>query len=79
MKGLMESREAQALMKNEGAVNALRESRDGQKLMELAGKQDLAAAVEKGDTQRVQAAVAQMLSTESGKRLAEELKRLIGR
>ena len=77
MNGLMESEEAKKLLGNREKVEALSKSGDGRLVMELAEKNDLAGALKSGDTAKVQSAVSDILSTESGKRLMAELNKLM--
>ena len=70
---------ARSLQANAASIQKLADSADGKKVRALLGDEQLAArALETGDAAELKKIVERVLSTEEGKRLAGQLKDLLG-
>ena len=71
--------QARSLKANAGDIRKLAESRDGKKVRKLLGdEQKVAKALETGDAAELKKVMERVLSTDEGKRLAGQLKDLLG-
>lgn len=70
---------ARSLQANAGSIQKLAESADGKKVRKLLGDEGKAAkALETGDAAELRRIMERVLSTEEGRRLAGQLKDLLG-
>ena len=70
---------ARSLQANAGSIQKLAESVDGKKVRKLLGDEGKAAkALETGDAAELKRIMERVLSTEEGRRLAGQLKDLLG-
>ena len=70
---------ARSLQANAGNIQKLAESEDGKKVRKLLGDEKKAArALETGDAAELKQIMERVLSTEEGRRLAGQLKDLLG-
>ena len=71
---LLKGDRAEALKQNAKEIRKLAQSTDGKKVRSLMGdEQKVAEALEKGDTETLKKLMTQVLSTEEGSRLAQQL------
>ena len=78
-KNLMTEDRAKSLKANAGNIQKLAESADGQKVRKLLWDEQRAAkALETGDAAELRQIMERVLSTEEGRRLAGQLKDLLG-
>ncbi len=76
---LLNQDQANALERNAGSLQKLAESPDGRKVRKLLGDEQRAAkALETGDAAELKRIMERVLSTEEGRRLAGQLKDLLG-
>ena len=75
---LLNGEKAEVLKQNEKELRKLALSSDGKKVRSLMGdEKKLAEALEKGDTETLKNLMTQVLNTEEGNRLAQQLKELM--
>ena len=71
---LLKGEKAAVLKQNAEEIRKLAQSSDGEKVRSLLGdEKKVAKALEKGDTETLKNLMAQVLSTEEGNRLAQQL------
>lgn len=74
----MKSKDSSKIMSKADEIKKIATSNDGQKVMKMMGNTDkLKAAMEKGDTDTLQNVIKNVLSTEEGARLAQQLSELL--
>lgn len=61
-----------------GDIKKLAESADGMKLADMIDSQKLESAARNGDSEALRAMLGQLLSTQEGKRLAENVRKIMG-
>lgn len=77
--GFLDEDKAQALKANAGSIQKLAESADGKKVRRLLGdEKKVARALENGDAAELKQLMERVLSTDEGRRLAGQLKDLLG-
>jgi hypothetical protein len=76
---LINSQSGGMLGKKNAELKKLADSTEGKKLKEIIDRQgvDIAGAIEKGDVNSMKSALANILSTKEGARLAEQLKKMM--
>ena len=76
---LLNGEKAAALKENSQSIQKLAQSPDGKKVRALLGdEKQVAKALEQGNGEELKKLMTKVLSTEEGRRLAEQLKGLIG-
>ncbi len=79
LEDLLTADKARSLKANAGSIQKLADSADGKKVRKLLGDEQRAAkALETGDAAELRKIMERVLSSEEGKRLAGQLKDLLG-
>ena len=74
----MNSNKGEKIMSKADEIKKIAKSNDGKKVMKMMGNtNDLKAAMEKGDTETLQNVIKNVMSTEEGARLAQQLSDLL--
>ena len=76
---LLDGERAEALRHNAKDIRKLAQSRDGEKVRALLGDEEqVAKALEQGNTEELKKLMSKVLSSEEGSRLAKQLMELMG-